>query len=174
MEIEPKLREAACRVRLLIMDCDGVLTDGKLYFSENGESLKVFHARDGQGIAAWHNAGLRTGIVSGRSSKIVNMRAEHLGVEFVFQGRKDKVPAFLEMIGLAGVSPDEVAYIGDDSPDVEVMRLVGLPAAVADAVGEVRSAASFVTTCNGGQGAVREFIDMMLAAKSHGKDQAVK
>ena len=147
------------------MDCDGVLTDGRLYFAESGESLKVFHARDGQGIVDWHKAGFRSGIISGRTSKIVDLRAGQLGIEFVFQGRSDKVAAFKELIASAGVSPDETAYIGDDTPDAVVMPLVGLAVAVADAHDKVKATAHYVTRLKGGRGAVRELIDLILASK---------
>ena len=147
------------------MDCDGVLTDGRLYFGPTGEELKVFHVRDGQGLVEWHKAGFRSGIISGRNSPIVEMRAKQLGVEFIYQGRKEKVTAFNELIAAAGVSAEEVAYIGDDTPDSEVFPLVGLAVAVGDAHDAIRSAAQYVTRCDGGRGAVRELIDLLLDAK---------
>ena|ERR1035437_3645530 len=159
------IEERARRVKLLIMDCDGVLTDGRLYFGPTGEELKVFFVRDGQGLAYWHKAGFRSGILSGRTNPIVEMRGRQLGVEFFWQGRKEKVSAFHELIAAAGVLPEETAFIGDDTPDAEVMPFVGLAVAVADALDEVKAAAHFVTKCNGGRGAVRELIDLLLAAK---------
>lgn len=152
-------------IKLLIMDCDGVLTDGRLYFGPTGEELKVFHARDGQGIVDWHAAGFRSGIISGRNSPIVEMRARQLGIEFIYQGRKEKISAFHEMIAAAGVSADEVAFIGDDTPDAEVFPLVGLAVAVGDAHDAVKAAAHHVTNKPGGQGAVRELIDVLLELK---------
>src|SRR4051812_21848301 len=109
------LKTRAARVKLLILDCDGVLTDGRLYFTERGEEMKVFHVRDGYGLALWHKAGHRSGIISGRNSPIVVQRARELGIEFVVQGREDKVACFHEMITLAGVQADETAYMGDDT-----------------------------------------------------------
>lgn len=156
------LSERARRVKLLIMDCDGVLTDGRLYFGPSGEELKVFHARDGQGIVDWHAAGFRSGIISGRNSPIVEMRARQLGIEFVYQGRNEKVSALNEMILAAGVTRDEVAFIGDDTPDMEVFPFIGLAVAVADAHEAVKAAAHHVTKTDGGRGAVRELIDMLL------------
>jgi 3-deoxy-D-manno-octulosonate 8-phosphate phosphatase (KDO 8-P phosphatase) len=150
------------KIKLLIMDCDGVLTDGRLYFGLTGEELKVFHARDGQGIVDWHAAGFRSGIISGRNSPIVEMRARQLGIEFIYQGRKEKIQAFHEMIAAAGVSADEVAFIGDDTPDAEVFPMVGLAVAVGDAHDAVKAAAHHVTNKPGGQGAVRELIDILL------------
>lgn len=154
--------ERARKIKLLIMDCDGVLTDGRLYFGTSGEELKVFHARDGQGIVDWHKAGFRSGIISGRNSSIVEMRAKQLGVEFIYQGRKEKVSAFNELISEAGVIAEEAAFIGDDTPDAEVFPLVGLAVAVADAHEKVKAAAHYVTKRNGGHGAVREFVDLIL------------
>lgn len=148
------------------MDCDGVLTDGRLYFAETGESLKVFHARDGQGIVDWHKAGFRSGIISGRSSKIVDLRAEQLGIEFVLQGRRDKISALNEILAAANVAADEVAFIGDDTPDAEVFAIVGLAVAVGDAHDTVKATAHHVTKTGGGCGAVRELIDLLLASKN--------
>ncbi len=150
------------KIKLLIMDCDGVLTDGRLYFGPTGEELKVFHARDGQGIVDWHAAGFRSGIISGRNSPIVEMRARQFGIEFIYQGRKEKVSAFRELIAAAGVSADEVAFIGDDTPDSEVFPYVGLAVAVGDAHDAVKAAAHHVTDLHGGRGAVRELIDLLL------------
>ena len=153
-------------MKLLLMDCDGVLTDGRLYFAETGESLKVFHARDGQGIVDWHKAGFRSGIISGRSSKIVDLRAEQLGIEFVLQGRRDKISALNEILAAANVAADEVAFIGDDTPDAEVFAIVGLAVAVGDAHDTVKATAHHVTKTGGGCGAVRELIDLLLASKN--------
>lgn len=159
------ITERARKIKLLLTDCDGVMTDGRMYFGETGEQLKVFHVRDGQGIVDWHKAGFRSGIISGRNSPIVEMRARQLGIEFVFQGRSEKVAAFDEIVTSAGVSLDETAFIGDDTPDIAVMRLVGLAVAVSDAHDVVKAVAHYVTRLNGGHGAVREVIDLILAAK---------
>ncbi len=164
-QISPAVLARARKVKLLLMDCDGVLTDGRLYFGETGETLKVFHARDGQGIVDWHKAGFRSGIISGRSSPIVDLRAGQLGIEFVFQGRSEKVSAINELLGSAGVSPDETAFVGDDTPDAAVMPLVGLAVAVGDAHDAVKAASHYVTRRRGGSGAIREVIDIILAAK---------
>ncbi|HEX3100448.1 MAG TPA: HAD hydrolase family protein, partial [Pyrinomonadaceae bacterium] len=155
-QLSPEVLDRARKVKLLLMDCDGVLTDGRLYFAETGESLKVFHARDGQGIVDWHKAGFRSGIISGRNSKIVDLRAGQLGIEFVWQGRSEKVSALNELLASAGVSPDETVFVGDDTPDTAVMRLVGLAVAVGDAHDAVKAEAHYVTRRRGGRGAVRE------------------
>lgn len=159
------LSEKARRVRLLIMDCDGVLTDGRLYVSASGEDMKVFHVRDGQGLVTWHKAGFRSAIISGRNSPIVELRARELGIEFTVQNCHDKVAAFNEILVAAGVRAEETAFIGDDTPDVDIMKLAGLGVAVNDAHDDARSAADHVTSARGGQGAVRELIDLLLAAQ---------
>ncbi|MBX7053575.1 MAG: HAD hydrolase family protein [Pyrinomonadaceae bacterium] len=162
-----RIEERARRVKLLIMDCDGVLTDGRLYFTADGEAMKVFHARDGQGIASWHKAGFRSGIISGRgAAEIIGRRAEELGMAYVRTSSRDKVADLTEIIADAGVTLGEVAYIGDDVGDVEVLKIVGLPVAVADAAIEAINAAVFVTSLNGGHGAVRQVTDLLLDSKS--------
>lgn len=166
MELDLLLIERAKKIKLLIMDCDGVLTDGRLYFGPAGEELKIFFVRDGQGLVEWHNAGFKSGIISGRNSPIVEMRAKQLGVEFIFQGRKEKVSAFHELISAASVTAEETAFIGDDTPDAEVFPHVGLAVAVADAHDAVKAAAHYITKADGGRGAVREIIDLIIDAKN--------
>jgi 3-deoxy-D-manno-octulosonate 8-phosphate phosphatase (KDO 8-P phosphatase) len=160
------LAEKAKSIQLLIMDCDGVLTDGRLYFSDDGEQMKVFHVRDGQGLVTWHRAGLRSAIISGRDSPIVELRGKQLGVEFIVQGCSDKASAYHDLLIAAGITAEQTAFIGDDTPDVDVMRLVGLAIAVADAHEDARAAADHVTSAIGGMGAVREVIDLLLAARN--------
>jgi 3-deoxy-D-manno-octulosonate 8-phosphate phosphatase (KDO 8-P phosphatase) len=157
--------ERARRVTLLVLDCDGVLTDGRLHFSESGETFKSFDVKDGQGIVNWHKAGYKTAIISGRESVIVERRAEQLGVAYVYQGHRDKGNALLEVMAAAGVSGAQVAFVGDDAPDAAVFPLVGFAVAVADAHRSAIGAAHHVTERNGGRGAVREVIDLMLAAR---------
>ncbi len=158
--------KAASKVELLLLDCDGVLTDGKLYFSAAGEAMKAFNVRDGQGFALWHAAGFKSGIISGRDSGgIVDARAAELGTHFVRSASADKVVDFREIIAEAGITPDRVAFVGDDVGDLDLMKLVGFPVAVADAVPSVLDVAAFVTTSNGGYGAVREVIELLLAEK---------
>jgi 3-deoxy-D-manno-octulosonate 8-phosphate phosphatase (KDO 8-P phosphatase) len=161
-KISNDLAERCRRIRLLLMDCDGVLTDGRLYFGSGGEELKVFNVRDGVGINAWHAAGLHSGIISGRDSDIVSLRASQLGVEFVYQGTEDKLAAVKEIAATAGLGLDEAAFIGDDSPDVELLQHVGLAVAVADAHSDAIDAAHYVTLAKGGCGAVREVVDLIL------------
>jgi len=149
------------------MDCDGVLTDGRIWLFENGEEQKGFHTRDGLGIELWHRAGLKSGIISGRKSSAVEARARGLGMSFVRQGCEDKQGAFADTLALAEVTNEEVAFIGDDLNDIPLMRQSGLGIAVADAALETRERAHYVTKTVGGQGAVREVIELIL--KSQGR-----
>lgn len=166
---EQKLSEdvikRAKQVKLLLMDCDGVLTDGRLYYSEKGEEIKVFHVRDGQGLVSWHQAGFRSGIITGRKSKVLEVRATELGIDFLRQGSEDKLNDFEEIIQDLGISRDETAYIGDDIVDIMLLKNVGFSIAVADAVKEVISQVNYITNSKGGFGAVREVIDLMFNSK---------
>jgi 3-deoxy-D-manno-octulosonate 8-phosphate phosphatase (KDO 8-P phosphatase) len=164
-----ELEERAQKIRLLLMDCDGVLTDGRLYFSERGEALKVFNVKDGQGIALWHDAGGMSGIISGRDAqKLIELRCDELGIHFLRTGTTDKVREFEELMDRARVSAEETAYVGDDIGDLSLMERVGFAVAVGDAVDEVVRAAHYVTSRKGGQGAVREVIDLLLRSRSSG------
>jgi 3-deoxy-D-manno-octulosonate 8-phosphate phosphatase (KDO 8-P phosphatase) len=156
----------ARRIKLLLMDCDGVLTDGRLWLMMDGDEQKTFHARDGQGISLFHHAGLRTGIISGRTSSAVERRARELEMSYVRQYAKDKIKALDEILTEAGVSANECAYIGDDVADIPVMQRVELAVAVADAVEETKQAAHYVTEHKGGHGAVREVTDLILKAQA--------
>lgn len=152
----------AQRIKLVLMDCDGVLTDGRLWLTPDGDEQKAFHARDGQGISLLHRAGLRTGIITGRRSTAVERRAQDNKMSYVRQYAKDKVQALQEILADAGVTASECAYIGDDVADIPVMLRVGFAVAVADAVKETKQAAHYVTELKGGQGAVREVCDFIL------------
>ncbi len=158
-------------VRFLVLDVDGVLTDGSLLYTEEGTEVKRFDVKDGAGLKYWMRSGYRAGIVTGRSSPVVERRAKELGVEFVAMGAKDKLPVFDAMLRDAGVRPEESAVIGDDLPDLPLVRRAGLGAAVADAVEDVREAADVVTRKKGGRGAVRELIEFIL--KRQGKWDAI-
>jgi 3-deoxy-D-manno-octulosonate 8-phosphate phosphatase (KDO 8-P phosphatase) len=152
-------------IKLLLMDCDGVLTDGRLWLTPDEDEQKAFHARDGQGISLLHRAGLQTGIITGRKSSAVDRRAHDLKMSYVHQYAKDKVKALEEILTVAGVTTDECAYIGDDVGDIAVMHRVGLAVAVSDAVEETKQAAHYITTLKGGHGAVREVCDLILKAQ---------
>jgi 3-deoxy-D-manno-octulosonate 8-phosphate phosphatase (KDO 8-P phosphatase) len=147
------------------MDCDGVLTDGRLELLADGDEQKTFHARDGQGISLVHRAGLKTGIISGRTSSAVERRAQDLSMSYVRQQAKDKIAVLEEIMAEAQVALHECAYIGDDLADIPVMLQVGLAVAVADAVTETKQAAHFITEHNGGYGAVRDVCDLILKAQ---------
>ena len=148
------------------MDCDGVLTDGRLYFSATGEQMKVFDVRDGQGLVSWHKAGGISGIISGRGAgEILARRAEELGIEFVRVSSTDKVKDCEEIAHSLGIDFDRIAFVGDDIGDIEIIKRVGFSIAVADAVDEVKSLASYVTKAPGGRGAIREVTEMLLRAK---------
>src|ERR1700681_1382900 len=143
MEDLTAVERRARRIKLLLMDCDGVLTDGRLELLENGDEQKTFHARDGQGISLFHRAGLKTGIISGRTSSAVERRAQDLEMAYVRQYARDKVKALDEILALAKVTLHECAYIGDDVGDIPVMSRVELAFAVADAAAETRQSAHF-------------------------------
>ena len=165
--MKSEVQERAARIKLLLMDCDGVLTDGRIWLFENGEEQKGFHTRDGLGMELWHRAGLRSGIISGRTSRAVEMRARGLGMSFVIQGHENKVQAFADILKQADVTRADVAYIGDDLNDIPLMVQSGLGVAVADAALETREHAHYVTKALGGFGAVREVIELIL--KSQGR-----
>ena len=157
----------ARKIKLLLMDCDGVLTDGRLYFTEQGETMKVFHVRDGQGLALWHKAGFRSGIITGRDAeKILKVRATELGIQYIKARSHDKAKDFEAILQDAKITYDEVAYIGDDVGDICLMEKVGLPIAVADAVSELDSFVIYKTKAKGGLGAVREVTDLLLKVKN--------
>ncbi|MEP7037858.1 MAG: HAD hydrolase family protein [Acidobacteriota bacterium] len=165
MTVQAEVIEKAKKITLLLMDCDGVLTDGKLYFTENGEEMKVFHVRDGQGLAMWHTAGFRSGIITGRNSKMLERRAIELNVDFLKQNSKNKLNCFQEIVSDAKVSMDEIAFVGDDIQDIILFEKVGLPIAVADAHSDVFSYILYKTKAKGGSGAIREVVDLLLKSK---------
>ena len=170
---EAEIQQRAARIKLLLMDCDGVLTDGRIWILENGEDQKAFHTRDGLGIELLHRSGLRSGIISGRISSALERRAQSLGVSFVWQGREDKRQAFADTLAQAGVSSEEVAFAGDDLTDLPLMRLSGLAVAVADGAAEVKAHAHYVTHAKGGRGAVREIVELILKAQGRW-DEVIK
>jgi 3-deoxy-D-manno-octulosonate 8-phosphate phosphatase (KDO 8-P phosphatase) len=159
------MNDAAAGVRVLVLDVDGVLTDGRLYYGPRGEALKVFHVRDGAGLKQLAAAGVTVAVISGRRSTMTRLRCRELGIRHVLQGVRDKAAALRTLCTRLRVEPADCACIGDDTPDIPLMRLVGLAYAVADAHVEARQAAHRVTTLPGGQGAVREVCDHLLAAR---------
>ncbi|MBO0722789.1 MAG: HAD hydrolase family protein [Blastocatellia bacterium] len=159
----------AAKIRLLLSDCDGVMTDGGIYYSADGkrvfEVTKVFNIHDGQGFRLAQEAGLKIGIISGRASPALAARARELQIDYLYQGVAHKIAVYEQIKATEGLQDEEIAYLGDDLPDLGPMRRAGLSIAVADAVPEIRDCAHFLTNKNGGRGAVREAIEMILKAK---------
>ncbi|MCI0664569.1 MAG: HAD hydrolase family protein [Acidobacteria bacterium] len=162
----------ARKVRLLLVDCDGVLTDGSLYLTtlddEVYEATKVFHVHDGHGVRLAHDAGLKIGVISGRSSAALAARAAELQITLLYQGVADKLEVYEQIKLLEGLSDEQIAYIGDDLPDLTVLSRAGLAVAVQDAVEEIRELVHFITKKPGGRGAVRETIELILKAQANG------
>lgn len=154
-------------IRLLICDVDGVLSDGKIYMGNAGEELKTFHTHDGFGLKALMHEQIQVAVITGRNSRIVSDRMGALGVQHIFQGQGNKLPAFQELLATLNLQPHEVAYIGDDVIDLPVMYQAGVGIAVANAHPKVKSDADYVTVVRGGEGAVREVCDLILQA--HGR-----
>jgi 3-deoxy-D-manno-octulosonate 8-phosphate phosphatase (KDO 8-P phosphatase) len=165
------LEQSAARVRLVLLDVDGVLTDGRIHAGPDGDDGRSFHARDGLGVRLGQRGGLTFGIVSGRRSVAVTNRASELDIHEIHQGVMDKIACVDSILERLDVVRDAVCFIGDDLVDIPVMRRVGLAAAPSDAAPEAREAADFVTRSAGGRGAVREVVDLVL--KASGKWQEV-
>ncbi len=159
------LQQRAKAIKLAIFDVDGVLTDGRLYFLTDGSEFKTFNTLDGQGIKMLINSGVRTAIISGRSTPVVEKRANNLGIQHLYQGREDKLVVLDELLGELGLNYAQVAYLGDDLPDLPVIRRVGLGMAVANAASFVRQHADGVTEARGGEGAAREFCELIMRAQ---------
>jgi 3-deoxy-D-manno-octulosonate 8-phosphate phosphatase (KDO 8-P phosphatase) len=160
-----EVERRASGVRLLLLDCDGVLTDGRITPVPGGDELKSFHTHDGHGLVMLHRAGLRSGIISGRTSRLVEMRAADLGITYVRQGALDKLSVFDALLAESAVEPSSIAYVGDDVVDIPLMRRAGLAVAVADATPDTRDAAHYITRLPGGHGAVREVCELILKAQ---------
>jgi 3-deoxy-D-manno-octulosonate 8-phosphate phosphatase (KDO 8-P phosphatase) len=165
------LVDRAALIRMLVLDVDGVLTDGRLYFDNRGNEMKAFCTRDGLGMRALQSHGTTLALITGRQSDIVSHRAAQLGVKHVYQGRNDKLNAFNELLSDTGMDEQQVCYVGDDWIDIPVLDRVGLAVTVADADPVVKDRVHWVTSRCGGYGAVREVCDLILAAR--GLDQQV-
>jgi 3-deoxy-D-manno-octulosonate 8-phosphate phosphatase (KDO 8-P phosphatase) len=163
--IEPAVIEKARKVRLLALDVDGVLTDGRLYFDQTGQEMKAFSTRDGMGIKALQRSDIKVALVTGRQSYIVSRRAEELGVDLVVQGSHDKWKSMQSLLSGARLSADQACFAGDDWMDVAVMSRVGFAVTVADADPWVREQADWVTSEAGGRGAIRALCNLILAAQ---------
>lgn len=152
-------------IRLLLLDVDGVMTDGGIIYDGNGLETKVFNVKDGHGIKMLQRHGIEVGIITGRTSQVVAIRAKELGVDLVYQGALKKLDSYLDVKQKTGLDDSQIAYVGDDVIDVPVMRRVAFAAAPADALSEARSVAHYVTSCAGGRGAVREVCDLILKGR---------
>lgn len=170
MSKRSEVQERAARVKLLLMDCDGVLTDGRITLVGEEDEEKSFHTRDGHGIVLLHRAGLKSGIISGRTSSLVVRRAGELGMAHVRQGTWDKIKDFDEVLAEAGLTAEETAFVGDDVTDIPLMRRSALAVAVADATEETRAHAHYVTRLPGGVGAVREVCELILKAQGRWRE----
>ena len=160
-----RLKTRARRVKMILTDVDGTLTDGTLAVLPDGEEVKSYHVRDGLGVLLAQMAGLKLGIITGKKSRGLEKRAERLKIGDLYQGAVDKMPAFREILAKHGLRPEEVAYIGDDLGDLAILGAVGLAAAVADAHPAVRKRVHYVCRAAGGRGAYRELIDLILTAQ---------
>jgi 3-deoxy-D-manno-octulosonate 8-phosphate phosphatase (KDO 8-P phosphatase) len=156
------LKARAKKIKMLLLDVDGVMTDGRITLDNQGNETKSFHVRDGHGIKLIQKAGVIVGIITGRSSEVVNIRARELGITEVHQGAHDKIRVYDSLISKYGLRDDEAAYVGDDAVDLAIFKRVGLAAAVADADQSVTPHVHLITKCKGGRGAVREVINLIL------------
>ncbi|GAB4302276.1 MAG: HAD hydrolase family protein [Desulfuromonadia bacterium] len=159
------MTDRLARIRLLILDVDGVMTDGRIVYDANGIETKFFNVKDGHGIKMLQRGGVEVAIISGRDSMVTANRARELGIQLVFLHATDKLAAYSKMLSQTGLSNDEIAFMGDDLIDIPVLRRVGFSAAPADAIDEVREIVHYVARNRGGWGAVREVTDMILKAK---------
>jgi 3-deoxy-D-manno-octulosonate 8-phosphate phosphatase (KDO 8-P phosphatase) len=169
MKVSVGLKKRAARIKVLLMDVDGTMTDGGviLLSQPDGSALEIknFDAHDGQGLTLAHTAGMRTGCITGRTSAALLRRANEMKMEFIYMNQPLKMPAYEEILKKAGVSDAEVSYVGDDLPDIPLLRRVGLAVAVGDAVPEVKKAAHYTTKALAGHGAIREAIELILKSK---------
>jgi len=166
--------EKAARIRLVIFDVDGVLTDGSLFLGDDGQEYKAFNSRDGHGMKMLQSNGVEIAIITGRSSQVVSHRMASLGIEHVYQGARDKAPAYVELRDKLGLDDAQVAYVGDDVVDLPVMRRVGLAIAVQDAHTLVKKHAHWQTPSRGGRGAARDVCEMLLEAQGKLDDELRK
>ncbi len=167
MNQELTLTQRCTAIEMVVVDVDGVLTDGGIIYSALGVEFKKFYVRDGSGLKIWQYAGKKAAILTGRTSRVVEVRAAELGITPVFQGALDKLPAYRQILAGARLQADQVCFIGDDIPDLPVLRNCGLGVAVADACPEVLADAHYVTRAAGGRGAVREIIELILRCQGY-------
>ncbi|HEB97390.1 MAG TPA: 3-deoxy-manno-octulosonate-8-phosphatase KdsC [Sedimenticola thiotaurini] len=160
-----ELQRRAARIRLVVFDVDGVLTDGSLYLGDDGQEYKAFNSKDGLGMKLLQSTGVEIGVITARTSQVVALRMESLGIRHLYQGRQDKLPAFLELLDRLGLEPEQAAYVGDDLLDLPIMARVGLAVTVQDAHHEVVRRAHWQTRASGGRGAAREVCELLMQAQ---------
>ena len=169
--MDHKLFKKATKIKLLICDVDGVMTDGRLFFGDNGLEYKAFHARDGLGIIMLQRSGIPLAVITARTSDVVLHRMKNLKIDLVFQGRHDKIEVFQQLCQELQLDKSQIAYVGDDWVDLPVMKAVGLSIAVADAHERVKQQADWITTHRGGQGAVRDVCELLMDAQGTLEEQ---
>jgi 3-deoxy-D-manno-octulosonate 8-phosphate phosphatase (KDO 8-P phosphatase) len=169
--MDATLLERAANIRMLVLDVDGVLTDGKLYFDHAGNEMKAFNTRDGLGMKALQRCGIEVAVITGRKSAAVAHRMAQLDIQHVYQGREDKLNAFLHLLEITGLDAQQVCFAGDDWIDLPVLLRAGLAVSVADAEDRVKEQVHWITNRNGGDGAVREICNLILAAQN--KEQII-
>lgn len=169
--MDAALQERAAVIRLLLLDVDGVLTDGRLYFDSNGNEMKAFNTRDGLGIKALQRSGIEVAVITGRESEMVTQRMAELDIQHVYQGRENKLNAFNDLLEVTDLGTEQVCFAGDDWIDLPILVRVGLAVTVADADEYVKDHVHWITQRKGGEGAVREICNLILAAQ--GKDQTI-
>lgn len=167
--MDSALQERAGKILMLVLDVDGVLTDGKLYFDNTGNEMKAFNSRDGLGMKALQRCGIEVAVITGRKSAIVSQRMAQLDIRHVYQGREDKLEAFTQLLEATGLDAEQVCYVGDDWVDLPVLLRAGLAISVADADEHVKEHVHWVTQRNGGEGAVREICNLILSAQGKNK-----
>jgi len=163
--------EKAKKIKLVVFDVDGVLTDGRIIIGDDGQEYKAFHSRDGHGMKLLQYTGVEIAIITGRTSKTVEHRMNGLGIKHVYQGKRIKLPVFEQLVDELGLSPDECAYVGDDWVDLAIMSKVGLAVAVQDADAVVKKHAHWITPSNGGHGAAREVCELIMEGQGNLQDQ---
>ncbi|QCU89612.1 KdsC family phosphatase [Thiomicrorhabdus sediminis] len=165
MQISPEIAEKAKKIKLLILDVDGVLTDNRLYYNDEGVETKTFHTRDGHGMVLLQKSNIDIGIITGRKSQLVAKRMQDLKVKHVYQGVPDKLPTFSKLVEELGLSLDEIAYVGDDILDLPILLRVGLGVAPKNADAEVVSRVDYISKFEGGQGCVREVCEILMRSQ---------
>jgi len=164
------LQQRCARIEMLVLDVDGVLTDGRIVYSDQGDEIKAFHVRDGSAMKLWQRLGKRIGIITGRDSRIVARRAKELGVTALIQGAEAKRAALAQMLTEQRIEAPAVCCVGDDLPDLPLFRAAGLAVAVADACTEAKQAAHHITVTGGGRGAIRDVVELILRAQGRWED----